>query len=131
MYHLFGNQWLQCHTYTCARIQTCAHACVHTRPDFFCDIVVLELICYRTRANRLKYESNTTGGLKKFGRVGIPPKFCRPFLPTVPLQYGPKMLFTQATIVCLTIYKTKNALHKETVILNYNGGDPISCSLSN
>ena len=32
---------------------------------FFCDPVVLESICYRTRANRLKNEGNTTGGLRK------------------------------------------------------------------
>ena len=32
---------------------------------FFCDPVILELICYRTRANRLMNEGNTTGGLRK------------------------------------------------------------------
>ena len=32
---------------------------------FFCDPVVLELICYRTRAKRLINEGNTTGGLRK------------------------------------------------------------------
>ena len=32
---------------------------------FFCDPVVLELICYRTRGKRLTNESNTTGGLRK------------------------------------------------------------------
>ena len=35
------------------------------RPDFFFNPVVLELICYCTRANWLKYESNTTGRLLK------------------------------------------------------------------
>ena len=35
----------------------------------FCDPVVLELICLRTRANRLLKESNTTGGLKKLRRA--------------------------------------------------------------
>ena len=30
---------------------------------FFCDPVVLELICYRTRAKRLRNEGNTNGGL--------------------------------------------------------------------
>ena len=54
-----------------------------------------------------------------------------PFLGTAPLQYVPKILFTQTTINCLTTNKTKNYLHNETVILNYNGGDPISHSLSN
>ena len=48
-----------------------------------------------------------------------PAKILSPFLSTVPLQYVPKMLFTQATIDCLTINKTKNALHCETVILDY------------
>ena len=38
------------------------------------------------------------------------------------------MLFTQATI---DWNETKNALHKETVILNYIGGDPIGHDLSN
>ena len=38
-----------------------------SHPDFFCDRVVLESIFYRTRANWLIDESNTTGGLlKKF-----------------------------------------------------------------
>ena len=36
----------------------------YTRPNFFCDPVVLESICYRTRANRLINKSKTTGGLK-------------------------------------------------------------------
>ena len=35
---------------------------------FFCDPVVLESICFRTRANRLINESNTTGGMGKNGR---------------------------------------------------------------
>ena len=30
----------------------------------FCDLVVLELICYRTRANQLINENNTTGWLE-------------------------------------------------------------------
>ena len=39
----------------------------HDSPSrfFFCDPVVLESICYRTRANRLINESKTTGGLRK------------------------------------------------------------------
>ena len=61
----------------------------------------------------------------------IPAKILTPFLPIAPLQYVPKILFTHATIDCLTTNKTKNALHKETVILNYIGGDPISHGLSN
>ena len=58
-------------------------------------------------------------------------KIVSPFLSTAPLQYVPKILFTQATIDCLIYNKTKNALHNETVILNYIGGDPISQGLSN
>ena len=54
-----------------------------------------------------------------------------PFLCTAPLQYVPKIVFTQAAIDCLTTNKTKNALHSEMIILNYIGGDPISHSLSN
>ena len=54
-----------------------------------------------------------------------------PFLFTVPLQYGPKILFTQATIDCLFNNKTKKAPQDEMVILNYIGGDSISHSLSN
>ena len=54
-----------------------------------------------------------------------------PFLSTAPLQHVPKIQFTPATIDCHTTDKTKNALHKETVILNYIGGEPISHGLSN
>ena len=36
---------------------------------FFWDPVVLESICYRTRAKRLINDSKTTGELRKFGRV--------------------------------------------------------------
>ena len=36
-----------------------------TRPNFLCNPVVIESICYCTRANQLKNESNTTGGLIK------------------------------------------------------------------
>ena len=32
---------------------------------FFCDPVVLESICYRTRAKRLINDRKTTGGLRK------------------------------------------------------------------
>ena len=32
---------------------------------FLCDPVVLESICFRTRAKRLRNESKTTGGLRK------------------------------------------------------------------
>ena len=63
--------------------------------------------------------------------VVVPAEMFSPFLSTAPLQYVPKMLFTQATIDCLINKKTKNALHKETVILNYIGDDPISHSLIN
>ena len=60
-----------------------------------------------------------------------PAKILSPFLPTAPLQFVPKIQFIQATIDGLTNNKTKNALHKEPVILNHFGGDPISHSLSN
>ena len=43
----------------------------------------------------------------------------------------PKILFTQTTINGLTNNKTKNALHNETVILNYIGGDPNNHNLRN
>ena len=46
-------------------------------------------------------------------------KISSPFLSTAPLWYIPKILFTQATIDRLATNKTKNALHNETVILNY------------
>ena len=52
-----------------------------------------------------------------------PGKILSPLLCTVPLQYVPKIRFTQATIDRLTTNKTKNALRNETVILNYNGAD--------
>ena len=55
-----------------------------------------------------------------------PAKILPPFLPKAPLQYVPKIRFTQATIDCLTANKTKNALHKETVILNHIGGDQLA-----
>ena len=61
----------------------------------------------------------------------VPPKFYRPFLCTAPLQYIPKILFTQATIDCVINNKTKNALHNEAVILNYISGEPMSHGLSN
>ena len=61
----------------------------------------------------------------------MPGKIYSPFLPTAPLQYVPKIRVTQATIDCLINNKTKNALHVETIILNYIGGDPISHGLSN
>ena len=61
----------------------------------------------------------------------LPAKILSPFLLTAPLQYVLKIPFTQATIDCLTTNKTKNPLHKEAVILNYIGSDPISYSLSN
>ena len=38
---------------------------VLSRPVFFCNPVVLESFCYRTREKQLINESNTTGGLKK------------------------------------------------------------------
>ena len=40
-----------------------------------------------------------------------PGKILSPFLPTAPLQYVPKILFTKATIERLTTNKTKNALN--------------------
>ena len=61
----------------------------------------------------------------------VPAKILLPFLPTAPLQYVPKIRFTQTTIDCLTANKTKNVLFKETVILNYIGDDPISHGLHN
>ena len=48
-----------------------------------------------------------------------PAKILSPFLCTARLQYVPKMLFTQATIDCLSTNKVKNALHNETIILTY------------
>ena len=63
--------------------------------------------------------------------IQLPAKILSPFLPTALLQYVPKIRFTQATIDCLTTNKTMNALHNETVILNYIGGDPISHGLRN
>ena len=55
----------------------------------------------------------------------------RNFLSTAPLQYVPRIVFTQATIGCLINNKTENALHSETIILNYICGDLISHGLSN
>ena len=56
-----------------------------------------------------------------------PAQILSPFLPTAPLQYVPKIQFTQATIDCLATNEIKNALHNETFILKlYCGGDPIS-----
>ena len=60
----------------------------------------------------------------------IPPKIS-PFLSTAPLQYVPKLRFTQATIDFLIKNKTKNALHNKAVILSYISGDPFSHGLSN
>ena len=60
-----------------------------------------------------------------------PAKMLSPFLSTAPLQYVPKIRFTQATIDCLTTNETKNVFHKKTVILNCIDVDPISNSLSN
>ena len=34
--------------------------------NFLYDLVIIELICYRARANQLINRSNTTGGLKIF-----------------------------------------------------------------
>ena len=42
---------------------------VLARPDFFCNPVETESICYRTRANQLVNESNKTERLEKIGRV--------------------------------------------------------------
>ena len=57
--------------------------------------------------------------------------FWSPFLSTAPLQYVPKIIFTQATIDSLINNKTKTALHSETVIFNHIGVDLMSYSLSN
>ena len=59
-----------------------------------------------------------------------PAKILSPFLCTASLEYVSKILFTLATIGCLT-NKTKIVLHRETVILYYISGDLISHSLSN
>ena len=59
-----------------------------------------------------------------------PAKILSPFLSTAPLKYVSKILFTPATIDRLTNDKTKNALHKETAILNYIGGDSNGHGLS-
>ena len=64
-------------------------------------------------------------------RLYAPAKILSPFLCTAPLQYVPKLLFTQATTDCLIADKTKNAFHNEPVILNNICGDPISHGLSN
>ena len=61
----------------------------------------------------------------------MPAKMLSLFSCTAPLQYVPKIRFTQATIDCLSNNETKNALLKETVILNYICGDPISRNRSN
>ena len=47
-----------------------------------------------------------------------PVRISSPFLSTAPLQYVPKILFTQATIDCIINNKSKNALHNKAVILN-------------
>ena len=60
-----------------------------------------------------------------------PAKILSPFSSTAPLQYVPKILFSQASKDCLTNNKTKNALHNKAVILNYVVDVPISPSLSN
>ena len=51
----------------------------------------------------------------------LPANIVSPFLPAAPLQYVPRIRFTQATIDCLATDKTTNALHNETVILNCIG----------
>ena len=48
----------------------------------------------------------------------LPAKNISPFLCTAPLQYVPKIRFTQDTIDCLTTNRTKNARRNEMVILN-------------
>ena len=75
--------------------------------------------------------SNQIYSLHQSTKCLLPAKILSPFLSTGPLQYVPKILFTPATIDCLTTNKTKNALHKETLILNNIGTDPISHGLSN
>ena len=69
--------------------------------------------------------------LKAYFSHRDPAKILSLCLPTVPLQYVPKIRFTQVTIDCLITKKTRNAFHNETVILNHIGADPISYSLSN
>ena len=66
-----------------------------------------------------------------FENLWYPGKILLSFSCTAPLQYVPKIQFTQATTDRLTNNKTKNALHNETVILNYICCDPISHGLSN
>ena len=51
-----GNQFNETQLYVAS--------CNLTKKKFF-DPVILELICYRARANRLINESNTTGGVRK------------------------------------------------------------------
>ena len=53
-----------------------------------------------------KYQTNLLLNQSKFYRS----------LPTTSLQYVSIIRFSQATIDCLITNKTKNALHKETVI---------------
>ena len=54
----------------------------------------------------------------------LPAKILSPFFPTARLPYVPKKYY-------FTTNYSKNSLHKETVILNYIGGDPMSYSMSN
>ena len=56
----------------------------------------------------------------------LPVKMLSPFLSTAPLQYVPKIQFTQATIDCLINSNSKNAFHNKVVILSYISGDSIS-----
>ena len=72
--------------------------------------------------NALNRKTMRLGYLKDI----LPAKILSPFLPTTPLQYIPKIRFIQATIDCPATNKTKNALHKEMVILNHIGGEQIS-----
>ena len=67
-------EWLEEPVHFFSTIQLyCSHVlCCCTMADpiqiFFCNPVVLESIWYHTKANWLKKESNTTGGLKKIRR---------------------------------------------------------------
>ena len=56
---------------------------------------------------RMSNKHNVENSYISSKKVPTPAKILSPFLTTAPLQYVPKILFTQATTD-----KTKNALHK-------------------
>ena len=75
--------------------------------------------------------SNVTQTETATKRVLYPLRFYRPFRAQHLYSTFPKYDLLRATIDCVTVNKTKNALRNETVILNYIDGEPISHSLSN